>query len=152
MAFSMAPEVLQKMAFVRIILECEIKEDFSLKVNWTIQQPVVMIANVDEWTQKRQYHGSTPITWTWHLAETWCWRGDTLVQCQPSGVQRGALFMSAPGSCVISSFHYSNSPGKDSFLPFSPVLDKTLCKVKKLDTSSFSIFWRLFPILCPKLY
>ena len=78
MAFSMAPEVLQKMAFVRIILECAIKEDFSLKVNWTIQQPVVMIATVDEWTQKRQYHGSTPITWTWHLAETWCWRGDSV--------------------------------------------------------------------------
>ena len=48
MAFSMAPEVLQKMAFVRIILEGAIKEDFSLKVNWTIQQPVVMIATVDE--------------------------------------------------------------------------------------------------------
>ena len=31
MAFSMAPEVLQKMAFVRIILECEIKEELSLR-------------------------------------------------------------------------------------------------------------------------
>ena len=93
-----------------------------------------------------------PITRTWHLAGARCWRGDILVQCQPSGVQQGALFMPAPGPCVIASFHYSNSPGKDSFLPSSSVLDKTLCKFKKLDTSSFSIFWRRFPTLRPKLY